>query len=139
MSYVQDKNTAKLFPIKDSIYCWEGNIKKIIPTMLNHTDSVKWATKRFLPSIYLNLLCKCRIDFICRIYRSCLDGINTLLEFCIKQAVEAFGELKQDMLPLLHPPPMSLSFCPYYKHLILFSHFDFVMLYHFFNNIYKIK
>jgi len=62
----------------------------------------------------------------------CFDGINTLLEFCIKQAVEAFGELKQDMLPLLHPPPMSLSFCPYYKHLILFSHFDFVMLYHFF-------
>ena len=82
--------------------------------------------------LYAKLLCKCRIDFICRIYRSCFDGINTLLEFCIKQAAEAFGELKQDMLPLLPPPPMSLSFCPYYKHLILFSHFDFVMLYHFF-------
>lgn len=33
---------------------------------------------------YAKFLCKCRIDFICRIYLSCFDGINTLLEFCIK-------------------------------------------------------
>ena len=34
--------------------------------------------------LYAKLLCKCRIDFIRRIYLSCFDGINTFLEFCIK-------------------------------------------------------
>ena len=50
---------------------------------VNHQVHLQNSRHYSYPS-YAKLLCKYRVDFICRIYLSFFDGINTLLEFCIK-------------------------------------------------------